>query len=58
MGLLVDIFNIAEIIQNLETEAGTHKMSDDAHKHAQFESCLFATGSDLFVNATPIDQFR
>ena len=31
-----NFFNIAQIIQNLETEilTGTQKMTDDAHKHA------------------------
>ena len=35
MSLLVDVFNVAEIIRNFETEvlASTQKMSDDAHKH-------------------------
>ena len=41
MGLLVDAFNTAEIIQNFETEvlAGTQNMSDDT----LFESCVFVT---------------
>ena len=41
MSLLVDVFNVAEIIQNFETEvlARTQNMSDDA----LFESYVFVT---------------